>query len=112
MRLNEYDSFEKFYDEYNFDRDINTEHYTGIEFKFNDKYYRLSHDFSNNSSEKYKYWVYELISKDKNVIYLKTEWTNVGKFLNLDDVLDNWIIDNRKFREVIMDDNTIILGKD
>jgi hypothetical protein len=36
----------------------------------------------------------------------------VGQFKNLDDALDNWIIDGKPFREVIMLDDTQILGKD
>ncbi len=36
----------------------------------------------------------------------------VGWYSDLEDVLDNCVIQGRKFRDVIMDDETEILGKD
>ena len=114
MRVNEYSSFEQFYEEYNYDRDVEKEHFIGLEFKYSGKYYRLGHDYSNEDKENiYKYWTYEL-APDKNgeVIYLKSDWANIGRYKNLDDVLDNWIINGKSFREVIMLDDTEILAKD
>ncbi len=114
MRINEYETFEQFYEEYNYDRDVFQEHYIGLEFKYANNYYRLGHDYSNDdSNHPYKYWVYELEeNSDGQKIYLKSDWINVGQFKNLDDALDNWIIEGKPFREVIMLDDTQILGKD
>ncbi len=36
----------------------------------------------------------------------------IGWYADLNDVLENCIIDGRKFKDVIMDDSTIIEGKD
>ncbi len=111
MRVNEYNSFEEFYEEYNYDRDVFSGHYIGIEFKYNDKYYRLSHDYSlSDESHIYKYFSFELVKK--NDAYFNGESKVIGQYKNLNDALDNWIIDGKPFREVIMDDNTQILDKD
>ena len=113
MRVNEYNSFDDFYEEYNYDRDIDKEHYTGLEFEFHGEYYRLGHDYSSNDSYEYKYWTYELASNENGEkIYLISEWKNIGQYKNLDEVLERWIIDGKKFREIIMMDETRILAKD
>ena len=39
MRINEYETFEQFYEEYNYDRDVFQEHYIGLEFKYANNYY-------------------------------------------------------------------------
>ena len=36
----------------------------------------------------------------------------IGWYQDLEDVLNNCLIDNKKFKDVIMDDSTEILGKD
>lgn len=61
MRINEYTSFEQFYEGYSYDRDIANEHYIGLEFKYRGKYYGLGHDYSSDDLDNtYKYWSYEL----------------------------------------------------
>lgn len=112
MRINEYKSFNEFYEEYNYDRDVLNGHYIGLEFKYKGKYYRLSHDFSNtNYDEEYKYYVFEII-QDKNSSYFDGVHKLLGKYHNLDETLDRWIIDGKTFKEIIMLDETEILGKD
>lgn len=113
MRVNEYKSFEEFFEEYNYDRDIEKEHYIGLEFEFHGEYYRLGHDYSSEDAYEFKYWTYELSSNESGEkIYLTSEWKNIGQYKDLNDALDNWIIDGKKFREVIMLDETKILAKD
>lgn len=112
MRINEYNSFEEFYEEYNHDRDVLNGHYIGLEFKYKEKYYRLSHDFSNSDqNNEYKYFAYEII-QDKNSSYFEGLHKLLGKYHNLDEALNEWIIDEKQFKEVIMLDETKILGKD
>lgn len=112
MRVNEYETFEQFYEEYNYDRNIFEEHYSGLDFLYKSKYYRLGHDYCNSDKEhKYKYIAYEIIQKD-NAEYFNGEYKVVGQFISLDDMLENWLFDDLKFRDVIMDNDTKILGKD
>ena len=109
MRKNEYKSFEEFYEEYRYDRDVLKGHYTGLEFKYNGKHYRFSHDYANNDTEnEYKYFAYEIIrnnSKDE-VQQL------IAKYHDIDEALEKWHINNVSFKEIIMLDETIILSKD
>lgn len=109
MSNNEYKNLDQFIEEYRYDRDIFLEHYTGIEFKYNDKYFRLSHEYSNNNnSEVFKYYLYEI----KDYKNDKISYINIGKYRDLDEVLDNCLIDGNKFKEIITNEKTIILGKD
>ena len=119
MRINEYESFEKFYDEYNYERDIFNEHYTGIEFIYNHKMFRLSRDYDDDEKRvRYFTWQIELDETGEDPVIVKENGfpsyvlTRLKIYENLDDALDNWYIDGVKFREVIMDDNTIISSKD
>ncbi len=108
MRLNTYNNLEEFYEQYNYDRDILNGHFTGIEFEYNFRVYRLSKDYSNESEERLKYWTYEVIDYDTQF----PSFIELNKYVNLDAVLNEWTIEGKKFKDIIMDDNTIILAQD
>lgn len=110
MRINEYNSFEEFYEEYNYDRDVMQGHLTGIQFKYNNKYYRLSKDYYESAHEPLKYWCYIITNYERSDP--EEDFELVGKYHTLDEALDNWNIDGKKLRDVIMDDQTQILDKD
>ena len=112
MRVNEYNNLEQFYEEYNYDRDIFKGHYIGLEFFFRGNYYRLAHDYSNlDNQHEFKYFAYQII-QNKNNAYFDGEYVLLGEFRNLDEMLDDWIIDGICFKELIIMDETKILGKD
>lgn len=125
MRKNEYNSLEEFIYEYSSGRsipsdDLQNPKYMGIEFKYNEKYYRMCREPLPENEED---WIVlpngEVARYDVLILnceqsgYPKSDSEElVGWYQDLDDVLNNCEIDNKKFKEVIMDDSTEILGKD
>ena len=119
MRINEYEKFEDFYYEYAYGKAFSWEdsnkraRYYGIEFRYNEKVYRLSNEPSFEedgiSIRNGQIGDYKTYTIDR---YLIDDWKLIDSYKNLDEVLDNWIIDGKKFREVIMADETEILAKD
>ena len=118
MRINEYEKFEDFYYEYAYGKAFSwqdpnkKERFRGLEFTYNDEYYRMC-------NEPLKEEDFPILPNGKKGHYStmidKTghfDWEILGWYENLDDVLDNWIIDGKKFREVIMADETKIEWKD
>ncbi len=118
MRKNEYASLQEFcqeYDENYYNEDV--EKHMGIEFIFNEVYYRLCREplddsqlpvLSNGKKAKI----------DVNIVHWKDGFGSdfsyelIGWYDSLNDVLDNCIIQGKSFREIIMDDTTEIIGKD
>ena len=54
----------------------------------------------------------EKVYPDNMQKYTTTEYELRGEYANIDEVLDSKVIDNRSFREVIMDDDTELVGQD
>lgn len=103
MRKNEYQSLDEFYREYCGIHAEEYETYIGLDFKYKGKQYRMC--FEPNE----KYCIYEVNSA------LNVSMPNfiiLGEFNSLDDLLESKLIDNKLFKEVILDDDTIITGKD
>ena len=111
MGKNEYDNFESFYNEYSRDRDIFNGSYTGLDFKYNNVIYRLSHEYSNESDELYKYYTY-IIEIKPNDAYFNGNYVLIGKYTSLDELVNKWIIDGQSFKDIIVNEKTEILGKD
>lgn len=122
MRVNEYNSLQDFIAEYTGGEkmywDDGTVHYIGIEFMYNGVYYRmcghpcLEKDFPIlPNGKKGKYTV--LIMHCKKQHYPGYDfYESIGWYADMDDLLENCIIQGKKFRDVIMDDSTEILSKD
>ncbi len=125
MRVNEYNTLEEFIYEYSDGRSIPSDNlekpkYMGIEFKFHDKYYRMCREPLPENEEDYiilpngevgRYDVL-LLNCEEGGYPLSDNVELVGWYSDLNDVLENCIIDDIKFKDVIMDDSTEILGKD
>ncbi len=124
MRVNEYNNLDEFIFEYCKGREASEsniekrQRYMGIEFLHNGVYYRMCR-------EPYEEGVSPVLDGEKpglfNVMIMHCEklgypiadsFENIGWYADIQDLLDNCIIDNRKFAEVIMDDSTRIMGKD
>ncbi len=124
MRVNEYNSLDDFIFEYCKGRETsesNTEkrrRYMGIEFLYNGIYYRMCR-------EPYEEGKTLMLADGRpglyNVMIMHCEklgypiadsFESIGWFADIQDLLDNCEIDRKKFKEVIMDDSTRILGKD
>lgn len=123
MRLNEYKNLEEFIDEYAYGKSFSwqnedhKERFRGIDFTYNNTIYRLCNEPLREdqfpileNGEKGKYCTYIMHNMMRNVE--DDEIIELGWYIDLYDALDNWIIEGKSFREVIMDDNTIIEGKD
>ena len=103
MRINEYNNLDEFIDEYATGKSFSwqnpdyKERFMGIEFSYKGVYYRMCRE----------------PGEDDEMPKLKDDdFILIGWYSDLNDVLENCIIDGRKFKDVIMDDSTKIEGKD
>lgn len=115
MRVNEYNTLEEFTNEYVGAWNPSEGHWFGLDFKYHGVTYRLhtgsmyqqTNTILPNGREAL-FGIYRMMEKtvgDHNYKLL-------GEYADMNDLLDSTIIDNRLFSEVIMDDDTEILGKD
>lgn len=117
MRINQYKNLDEFIFEYNDYRDPSNGKFMGIEFKYNGKYYRMCRE-PLNSCERMEdgtlleYDVMQIITPSGNYLDGNMEYLLIGWYKNLNDVLENCIIDGKKFKDIIMEDYTEILGQD
>ncbi len=114
MRINEYSSLEEFTNEYIGVWSPSESHWFGLDFKYNGGVYRL-HTGSMYQSDN------TVLSDGRTAVFgiyrLNTEksgdeYTLLGEYADMNDLLDSAAICGRKFKDVIMDDSTEILGKD
>lgn len=123
MRKNEYNSLDEFVDEYSTGKSFSwqnaerKEKFMGIEFKYNNVCYRMCREpgkdedmpvLPDGKRGRYDVMICHLWMPE----YEDDDFQLVGWYADLDDVLENCIIDGRKFKDVIMDDDTVITGKD
>ena len=115
MRINEYNSLQEFTDEYVGEWNPSKGHRLGLDFKYNGVVYRLHTGAMYNK--------YDTVLEDGRTalfgVYRRCtdesaprDYVLIGEYADMDDLLDKCFIEGRKFREVIMDDNTEMLGKD
>lgn len=123
MRVNEYNNLDEFIYEYDSGRSIPSDNldrqkFMGIEFKYNDIYYRMCREPQDDNDvvilNDGRPGVYDvMILHCENTGYPMSERNElIGWYADLDDVLDSCVIQGRKFRDIIMADETEILGKD
>lgn len=123
MRINEYNNLEEFIDEYYkgpeapWESEDGKARYMGIEFFYNGICYRMCNEpgldedmprLEDGRIARYCTYIMHNMMDDVD----DDEIIELGWYSDLNDTLDNWIIEGRKFRDVIMDDNTLIYGKD
>lgn len=125
IRLNQYNSLEEFCNEYEpgdwTTREINGElviHWGGLDFRYNHKYYRLSRNpsmskefpiLSDGRRAQFEVMLYHC---ETYGFPMADYYTWIGFYADLEDLLENCYIEGRKFKEVIMDDYTILEGQD
>lgn len=122
MRKNDYNSLDEFIKEYCGIRSEKYDVLYGLDFRYNGKLYRMTMDqmepdnirkiFEKKLNK--KLGKYEVALVDPNSIsdYQFNEYQFIGWYDDIYDLLENCYIDGIKFKDVIMDDNTIIEGKD
>ncbi len=123
MRINEYNNLDEFIDEYYkgvempWQSSDGKRRYMGIEFSYKGVYYRMCREPGEDSEMpvlpdgrigRYDVMICHWAMPEYN----DDDFILIGWYSDLDDVLENCIIDGRKFKDVIMDDSTKIEGKD
>ena len=91
-------------------------HWFGLDFSYNGETYRL-HTGSMYSEETNELpdgreTMFGLYLHKQKPAGNKYEYALLGKFADMNDLLDSTCICGRRFKDVIMDDSTEILGKD
>ncbi len=94
-----YEDINEFILEYSANYNENIENNRGMDFLYKEQKYRLCREYENT------FYVYQIINDNDFVIL------NICN--SMDELLENRIIDNTPFKNIIMDEqNTIIYGKD
>lgn len=122
MRKNDYKSLDEFIGEYSGIRSDKYDIVYGIDFRFNGKLYRMTMDqmepdelrskFEEKLNKKLGKYEVALVEPNGCSDFQFEEYQFIGWYDDIYDLLENCYIDGMKFKDVIMDDNTIIEGKD
>ena len=118
MRLNEYNNLQEFIEEYDELDRKNIRSFMGIEFTYHGTYYRMCREPLNDddlptlpNGRKGHYRV--IIVHWKNGEWFSDfQYELIGWYETIDDLLHNCFISDQTFAEVIMADETTIIGKD
>ena len=115
MKINEYKSLDEFIYEYDSGRRPSTKtqprKFMGIEFLYGGVYYRMCCEPAENEGEPRFYYVYVMHCESRG--YPPADrFEVIGRYEKFQDLLENFLIDGKLFKEVIMDNDTKILGKD
>ena len=115
MRINEYNSLEEFTSEYIGIWSPSNGHWFGLDFKYNGVTYRLHtgsmyhrENTTLSDGRELLFGLYRLL----DAAGANDNYTLLAEFADMDDLLESTVIEGRKFRDIIMDDMTEILGKD
>lgn len=116
MRINEYQSLDEFKNEFTGEWSPSNNHWYGLDFCYHGAEYRL------NTGSMYN--KVDTVFSDGTValfcVYRKKDdndktannYILLGEYPDMYSLLEKCFIEGRKFKEVIMDDSTKILGKD
>jgi len=114
MRVNEYNTLDEFINEYIGIWNPSEDHWYGLDFKYDDKVYRLHtgsmYNATNTTLKDGRTAIFGLyqVADNSNV----KGYVLLGEYADMNDLLESSVIGNRKFKDIIMDDGTEILGKD
>ncbi len=108
MRKNEYTSLEEFTSQYVGEWGPSDGHWFG-DFEYKGEEYRL-HTWNMYADEKDA--LFGLHHRKKEACKGEHQYELLGKYDSMDELLESRVIGSRPFREVIMDDDTVLLGQD
>lgn len=115
MRKNEYKSLEEFTSQYIGIWGPSDGHWFGLDFSYNGNEYRFNtgsmyetHDTILPNGKEALFGIYRKIQSPKS----KRKYVLLEEFANMEDALNSTCIEGIPFRDVIMDDNTELLGQD
>ena len=111
MRINEYKSLDEFKSEFTGEWSPSNGHWYSLDFFYNGEEYRLNTgSMYNKTNTVFDDGTVALFSiyhrKDDN------DYILLGEYPDMSSLLEECIIAGKKFKEIIMDDSTKILGKD
>lgn len=112
MRINEYSSLDEFKKQYIGEWNPAEGHWLGIDFIFDNQEWRMQtypmykSDCTLPDGREGIFGLYKKTPKDSQ------EYELLGEYATMEDLLDSKVICDKPFREVIMDDNTEIIGQD
>lgn len=111
IRVNEYKCIEDFVNEYDGKFELGDEFHQGLEFKYKGQEYRICREYDTT------FYVYRIEDKWETHSYeyfvnSMPVFKTLGIVETMEGLLESTFIDRRPFKEVIMDDNTMILSKD
>lgn len=117
MRKNEYTCIEDFTSQYVGEWGPSDGHWLGLDFLYNGVEYRFNTGSMYNPVDTILpdgrtaiFGIYKKIKPDSNEYQRNYEL--LGEYASMDDVLSSTVIENTPFKDVIMDDNTELLGQD
>ena len=114
MKKNEYQTLDEFVQQYTGEWAPSEGRWYGLDFSYKGEEYRFhTGSMYGNSSQKVGnntlFGIYKkqiITSKDNR------EYLLLAEFMSMEEALESKVIDNRPFKEVIMDDETELLGQD
>ncbi|MCQ2524350.1 MAG: hypothetical protein MJ123_08420 [Lachnospiraceae bacterium] len=115
MRKNEYESLEQFVSQYIGEWNPSGGHWYGLDFRYGGKIYRFHTGCMYDEKEilpNGKEVMFGLYEKKENDDDNKREYDLLGLFAEMKEVLSSKVIQGRPFCEVIVDENTELLGQD
>jgi len=114
MRINEYNNLDEFIYEYDSGRhSSNEDHgrkFMGIEFLYKNDYYRMCREPIDD--EKNGIYQVSIMHCEKFGYPIAEKFEIVGSYKDIYDLLNNCIIEKKKFKDIIIDSNTKILSQD
>ena len=119
MRINEYNCLEDFVNEYNGKYEKGDEFHIGLDFRYKGDEYRMCREpvgkyyvFTTTKPDDSKIIEVWTHRKSEGCIYDMPDKYVIGIYDTMDELLEAKCIGDRPFRDVIMDDETEMLGKD
>lgn len=109
MRKNEYTSLEEFKSQYIGEWAPSEGHWYGLEFKYKGAVYRLN---TGSMYEDEEDKMFNLYLKKEDSESANKEYELIGQYESMNELLNARVINNMLFRDVIMDDDTELIGQD
>lgn len=116
MRRNEFNSLEEFTSSYVGEWNPSEGHWFGLDFSFEGKEYRFCtgsmYDKENETLPDGREATFYLYEKNNIIKPGENDYTLLGEFADMEDMLKSTCILGIPFEKVIMDDDTLLLGQD
>ncbi len=112
MRKNEFECLEQFTSQYTGEWNPSEGHWLGLDFSYNGKEYRMHtgpmYSEKNTILSDGRTALFGLYKKNKFI----DEYDLLEEYATMNDLLNSKIIDNKPFREIIIAEDTELLGQD